>query len=523
MRKRFGCPIIVESVVEAVNLKQLEQATYRFAGALAPSSLLHRDMPTGRVIRLAVSVGAIAVILAFFLRFSYVERAEIVLTLLLAVLGIAIRWGIAEAMAAAVMASLFVEFFLLPPVRLRLSVPQHWIALSAFLVTAVATSGLSIRARKKEREAGARRFELESLYRFCQVAMQGASLDSTLRNVIERLSEVFGFESVAVFFAPRSGVFRSGSPDNTLDDLHLRSVYESGSPVFALSSQVSVTPIRIEGRVAGSLGLSGGGLSRTAVEAITQQVEIALEKAIVLEDAARTEAARKSDELKSVVLDALAHDLKTPLASIKAAATCLLSDDCIASLANRELLSVINEETDRLNRIMNEAVEIAKIEGGILELEKRQHGIRETVYAALDDLNAAASGRKVKVDIPDDLPTVDIDFRLVKQVFKQLLDNALKYSPEDSPVAVTSQRTGQHIIVNVLDSGPGIPEEEQDRIFDKYYRGFRERQDTSGTGMGLTIAKSIVEKHGGCIWVTNCPEGGAMFNVSFPIQEARVF
>ncbi len=466
-------------------------------------------------------MGIIAVVLTFFLRVTFAGKTVTALILLLTILGMVTRWGFAEAMAAAIGAGLIVEFILLPPLGLSLSALQHWIALIAFAATAAVTNELSIRARRRERDAEARRFEMQSLYSFYRAASQGSSLDVTLRDVTERLSEVFGFGSVALYYAPTEGLFRCGREDTPLRADLLRSVYRSGRAMVEHAARLWVTPIRTDGQVSGALGLSGGTLSGTAVKAIAQQVEMVLDRAVVLEEAARSEAARRSEELRSVVLDALAHDLKTPLASIKAAVTCLLSDDCPASLANRELLSVINEEADHLNRITNEAVEMARIEGGILELDKRQHGIRETVYAALDDLNSAAAGRQVHIDIPDSLPTVDIDFRLVKQVFKQLLDNALKYSPEESPVVVSSLCKGQYIVVSVLDAGPGIPSEEQDRIFDKHYRGSRERQGTPGTGMGLSIAKSIVEKHGGRIWVTNSPAGGAMFNVSFPIQEAR--
>ncbi|HYK90039.1 MAG TPA: ATP-binding protein [Acidobacteriota bacterium] len=472
-----------------------------------------------RILRLAAAVGIIAVILALFLRISYLGKTAIVLSLLLAVLGIASRWGFAESLAAAIAAGLFVECFVAPP--FGLGAPQHWIALSAFLITAITTTELSMRARRKEREASARRRELESLYNFSQAILQCATVESTLKNVVDRIVEVFGVEAAALYYRPKDVIFEAGSGCAAIGEGSLRAAVNAENPQLEPVSRRAIMPIHLNGCTVGSLGLTGASLSETLIQAIAHRVDIALERTSALEEAARSDAARKSEELKSVVLDALAHDLKTPLSSIKAAATSLLSEISHASAGDFELLCVINEESDRLNRIMNEAVEMARIEVGIVELKRLQYSIRETVYAALEDLNPAADGRLIEIDIPETLPPVDIDFCLVKQVFKQLLDNALKYCPKTSPVVVSSECPKDSVTVSVADSGPGIPESEWNRIFEKHYRGCEGRQGTPGTGMGLAIAKNIVEKHGGRIWVTGRPERGAVFHVSFPIHGAR--
>jgi two-component system sensor histidine kinase KdpD len=506
--------------LSVVNKKLLQKCASHLAGALNPPSLLqNRNVALRRAGRLIAAVGIIAVILALFLRISYIGKTAIVLTLLLAVLGISTRWGFAEALAAAIAAGLFVEYFVIPPLGLGLGAPQHWIALSAFIVTAVTTSELSIRARKKEHEARERRKELESLYAFSQAILQNGTFESTLDNVVRHIVKIFGVEAASLYYAPTGWILRAGAASTSPADDSLHFVAESGSALFDAITRTAIVPIHLHGRTSGSLGFWGGNFSQTAANAVAQRVDIALETAGALEEAARSEAARRSEELKSVVLDALAHDIKTPLAAVKAAVTCLLSGDSNSSPADFELLCVINEETDRLT---NEAVEMARVEVGIPELNRRQYSIRETVYSALEDLNSAAAGRHIEINIPDSLPPVDIDFCLVKQVFKQLLDNAVKYSPEDSPIVICSECNPERVVVMVSDSGPGIPESEQTRVFEKCYRGCSSGQRTPGTGMGLAIAKSIVEKHDGRIWVTNGSDRGAVFHVSFPFHKVRV-
>ncbi len=504
-----------------MHIKSFEQSSSHFQGTLTPQVLRrHHQWVPRRVLRLAAAVGIIAVMLALFLRISYLGKTAIVLSLLLAVLGIATRWGFAEALASAIAASLFVEYFVIPPFGLGLSAPQHWIALSAFLVTAITTSELSIKARNKEREASERSRELESLYSFSRAILQSDSFQSTLVNIVNHLVVIFHVEVAALYYQPVGEVFRAGARDDTLPEM-LRAVAEGGNPPQPPSGSI-IMPLHLEERLVGSLALKGGNLSQTAVQAIAQRVGVALETARAQEEAARAEAVRKSDELKSVVLDALAHNLKTPLASIKAAATSLLSENSHSTPADFELLCVINEESDRLNRIMNEAVEMARLEGGILELRRQPYSIRETIYAALSDLNSVSEDRRVEVDILETLPPVDIDFCLVKQVFKQLLDNALKYSPKGTPVTVTARCDGDCIEASVADMGSGIPEEERLRVFEKCYRGCEGLRRIPGTGMGLSIAKDIVEKHGGRIWVTGREGRGAVFHVSLPLHEAQV-
>ncbi len=269
--------------------------------------------------------------------------------------------------------------------------------------------------------------------------------------------------------------------------------------------------------VVGSLYVRGGGISETVAQAIAQRLAVAFESAEAMEETARAKAARESEELRTLVLDTFAHDIKTPLTSIKASVTGLLSEGSAEPATTRDLLSVIDEEVDRLEHIVSEAVDMAQMDSGLLRLIRRPYDVRETVLAALEDLSISDAGHRVQVDVPESLPQVYVDFRMVKQAFKQLLDNALKYTPESTPITVTADVNCNHVVIRIADCGPGIQPQEQEKIFEKFYRGREGQRGVPGTGMGLAIAKRIVEQHGGTIRVASTPGSGSTFSAALPL------
>lgn len=232
-----------------------------------------------------------------------------------------------------------------------------------------------------------------------------------------------------------------------------------------------------------------------------------------MDEAARAESARQSESLKSALLDSLAHDIKTPLTSIKAAATTLLT---AAEPSQRELLTIIDEETGRLSRLASEVIAMARIEAGKLHLERRPMEVSEIVAQALGAIGG--DGRIWQINIPEHLPAADADPEFAVQVVRQLAENAVKYSPPGSPVGVFAELRDAKIVIGVSDRGPGIEENERGRIFDRFFRGRRHRFDTQGTGMGLAIAKGIVEAHGGRIWVESERGQGSIFYFSLPVS-----
>jgi two-component system sensor histidine kinase KdpD len=276
-------------------------------------------------------------------------------------------------------------------------------------------------------------------------------------------------------------------------------------------------PVRMGVRSVGALGLAGCDLSRESLEAIGSLVAIAIERANTVEKLTRSEAARESDRLRSVLLDSVTHEFRTPLTSIKASAETLLSDAKLDSSQRTDLLQVINEESDRLNRLVGEAAEVAQLDAHQLHFHFEAHPIREAVDKAIKNSQPALRNHPLEISIPANLPPVRMDLERITEVISQLLDNAGKYSPPDAPIHISVELEGSEVVTSVADQGPGIDEMEQEMIFEKFYRGRDQRMMMPGTGMGLPIAKAIIELHNGKIGVISQLSRGSVFHFSLPI------
>jgi len=362
-----------------------------------------------------LSIAGVTLALAPF--HDRISPTTVALALLLVVLFAATAWGSRPALFASVLGMLCFNFFFLPPVgTLTIADPQNWVALAAFLVTAVTAGQLSARAKRRAEEAEAGRREIERLY-------------NELRAAFERASHA--------------------------------------------------------------------------------------------------EALRQSERLKSALLDAVTHDLRTPLTSIKAAVTTLLSEVSegepvtLDEEGRREFLEVINEETDRLNRFVESLVELARIEAGEMQLRRRWGAVDEIIAEALSRAKALTRQHEIEVSLEDELPAVRVDAHAVAEVIYALVDNATKYAPPGTRIRLTAQRADDEMIrLAVEDEGRGIPVELHARVFDKFFRATREDAFSSnrpaGIGMGLAIARGIIEAHGGRIWIED-GAGGRGTRISFTI------
>jgi two-component system sensor histidine kinase KdpD len=470
-----------------------------------------------RAFRLIAAPAIVALIVVFYFRFVTVNNTTVSLTLLLAILAISTGWGLLEATIASLAAVLGFNYYFLPPVgTLTVQDPQNWVALGAFLITAVTASQLSARAKRRTLEAVERRREIEGLYALSQSLLLSGSARSASQDLVSRVVKILGVSTAAFYTKSSDETFRWGPEDPQISDERLRVELEEA--LLDARGSFAIIPVRLGGQALGNLGLAGPLPSLAVLNAVAYLVAIGVERARALEEASHTEAAHQSEVLKSALLDALAHDFRTPLTSIKAAATSLLGGDRCAE--DRELMTIINEETDRLNRLVAEVLEMVRIEAGKLHLEKRPHHVAEIVDSALADVQPAMHERPVEVRLQSDLPEAEVDFDFVQQVLKQLLDNALKYSPPGSPVTISARAGEGRIVISVADRGSGIDEQEQARIFDKFFRAREHRFRVPGTGMGLAIAKGIVEAHGGKIWVTSEPGQGSVFSFSLPVYHA---
>jgi len=246
-------------------------------------------------------------------------------------------------------------------------------------------------------------------------------------------------------------------------------------------------------------------------------VAIAMERARSVEQIGETEAERQGERLKSALLDSIAHDFRTPLTAIKAAATDLLVSSSSQNHQQHELLTIINEECDRLNHLVEEAAEMAKLEAGELQLHIEPLSVSSIIEAAVQHLRKSLGDRQIIVRVSPELPQVRADGNRTRDILVQLIDNAHLYSPKDRPITISADLTGDFVTLSVADRGPGIDPFEQGLIFDKFYRGRDQRYRVRGTGMGLPIAKAIVTAHGGTISVTSQLGHGSVFSFTLPV------
>ena len=462
----------------------------------------------------------VCAITAIYFLWLHVNPTTVGFTFLLAILLVSAVWGLRYAIFMAILSTLAYNYFFLPPLlRFTIADPQNWVALFAFLFTAIIASELSERARREAVQSNQRRREVERLYTFSQQLLVSDNVFELLNAIPRYIVESFGVTSAAVFLEAKQETyyFDTGSR-HTFPAEQLKAITGRGEPVLDREHSLCFMPLRMGVRSVGSIGLAGCDLSRESLEAIGSLTAIAVERANAMEKLTKTEAARQSDRLRSVLLDSVTHELRTPLTAIKASAETLLADVALDKPQRKDLLTVINEESDRLNRLISEATEVAQLDSHQLELHFEPHQIREAIDLATRESRAALQQHTLQVTVPDNLPLLRVDVERISEVLVHLLDNAGKYSPPGTPIHVTAELRDGEVVTSVADHGPGIDDMEQGLIFEKFYRGRNQRMIIQGTGMGLAIAKAIIELHGGKIGVTSQVGHGSVFYFSLPAQ-----
>jgi two-component system sensor histidine kinase KdpD len=361
---------------------------------------------------------------------------------------------------------------------------------------------------------------VEVLFQLSRELLQTDNVAELLRTVPDSIARVTAVPFVALYLADKDQLYRSmTAKDDVLAEERPQELMLLPRVTRLNAGTGVAVPLRAGVRPRGALLLAPTILSDETLEALGGLISIAIDRAQALENAARSEAAKESERMRGLMLDSITHELRTPLTAIKASATTMLSSAEVSADDQRELLTVIDEETDRLNRLIAQAVEMAQLDTQEVQMHLQPTNMEDVIQHGMDACASQIAGRRVSVNVEAPLPRVLADVTWLQKVICNLIENAAKYSPDDDSsitvkAAVVDRET---IAVTVTDRGVGIAESEQVLIFEKFYRGRILAHRRPGTGMGLAISRAIVEAHHGTIGVSSALGEGSTFTVRLPI------
>jgi two-component system sensor histidine kinase KdpD len=436
-------------------------------------------------------IGALACVLAVTLVTAGIELLKPYIPVLslgvlyvFAVLPIAIGWGMAYAVPVAVASMLAFNFFFLPPLyTFTLADSRNWFALLVFVVTAIVVSELATRSRRRARES--------------------ALLAQIATSLVERGGVGTELERIAAEAAGALQVEHAR--------IELGSGPGDGAAAHALAvGDRRVGTIYLEGRRLGS-----DAARRRLLPALASLLGVAIDRERLAREALDAEALRRSDAVKTAVLRAVSHDLRSPLMAILTSAGALARHDFSLDREDRrELAETILGEAERLDRLVGNLLDLSRLQAGAAEPELEFWGIDDVVVRALDELGETAG--RVEVALPDESPAVRVDVHQIERVLVNLIENALRYSPPSEPVRVHVSATASEALVRVVDRGPGIPASELERIFQAFQRGSR-TGEARGAGLGLAIARGFAEANGGRVWAESRQGQGASVVLALPV------
>jgi two-component system, OmpR family, sensor histidine kinase KdpD len=440
-----------------------------------------RDLLVG----IPAAAGAVAVVSALV---SVLEPHVPVLSLgvlyVFAVLPVALFWGTGLAVAVSVASMLTFNYFFLPPRHsFHLQESQNWLALAVYLVTAVVVGVLAARARRRGDDAEQRRAEAHVLAETASELLRGSELD----DVIAHLAEL------------SAGVLRVDVARLELGTLPAEDG-ERALPLVVGRRTVATLFVDEDAAV-------DEAVARRFLPALAALLGLAADRRALEAEALEAEALRRSDALKTALLRTVSHDLRSPLTAILAAAGALGNPELQLDDADRAVLTdAIREEATRLDRVVGDLLDLSRLEAGSAEPHRELWPVDELVAQALESVGPTAE--RVVVEIDDDAPPVQVDAAQIERVLANLIDNALKFSPPQSPVVVRAEHGATELRIHVVDRGPGLTPSERDAVFQPFRRGADTAGNVRGAGLGLAIARGFAEANGAHLWAQDDPAGG---------------
>jgi two-component system, OmpR family, sensor histidine kinase KdpD len=533
----FWRRIFLGSIVDTLVRGSGEIDIYVISGHGTPAPAPRRRVrpPAGGPLPYAAALATVLSSTAFaWLMFPRFERSNIIMVYLLGVVIVSLRFGrVASALASVLSVAAFDFFFVPPYYTFAVTDSQYLVTFLVMLVVALVISGLTVRTRDQAEAARAQERRTAALYSLSRELAAVRGLDALLDVALRHLLEVFGGRIVILMpdangrLQQRAGQLAPFNMDAS-DFAVAQWGFEHHAAAGAGTDNVPGAQMRFE-PLASSRGVVGVVGMRPAephafdapeqehlLDTFVSLVAVAVDRALLAEDAQAAQIRAEAERVRNALLSAVSHDLRTPLTAITGAASAALDGETrLDALTRRELLESIRDEAERLNRLVNNLLDVTRLESGSLQLRREWIPVEELVGVALARLAKPLGDRKVTTRLPDDLPPVYVDGLLMEQVFINLLENAAKHTPAGQPVDVEARREGDEVIVEVADRGPGLPKGAEQKIFEKFFGV----GGGGGAGLGLTICRAIVEAHGGHIEGQNRPGGGAVFRFALPAGE----
>lgn len=437
---------------------------------------------------------------------------------LLLVLIVASIWGFVEAAILSVAATLAFNFYFFPPVgTFNIADSHNWVALFSFLATSLIASRLSTEAKRRALDAIERQRDIERLYAFSRAILLIDNSGPFATQLIRKLADIFQLNAASLYDRRAGEIHRAGSSSLDSLDPQLRDTALHGTSHTNVMQGYIITAVRLGSEPIASLAIQGPAMPDSVVQGIANLVAIGLEREKAQDLARQVEAARQSEQLRTTLIDAMAHEFKTPLTSIKAATTALLANPDQPDENRTELLTIADEEAEHLRDLIDDTVAMARLDTAQIEINPEISDVAEVVREVVHSLRNELEGRPLEMSSPEAIPGIAFDRRLIRLAVKQLIDNALKYSPANTPLEIQIRKLEDTICVEVTDHGKGISEQEQRHVFERFFRSPSVTHQVPGSGLGLSIAHSILRSHGGDLKVTSEP-GRTTFCLILPVE-----
>jgi len=467
----------------------------------------------------------------------YLDPTNLVMLYLLAVIISANLWGRGPSIATAVVSVLVFDFLFVPP-RFTFTVAdtQYILTFVGLLIVGIVISELASKMRERAIEARSREAQTTALYNLSKDLAGTLSLEEALRVILFHMKKILGCD-LSIHLQEGESVrlwsSRPGGPEDEYDKMAVRRVLfgerAGGGKTGQFSeSNVCYAPLRTSRK---TIGVLSYGLpekirelspeKKKLLDAISNQAALAIERIKLLEENRQIELLHEKEKLQTALLSSISHDLRTPLVSITGSLSSLLQEKKkLNPSIEQELIETAYEESVRMNRLVGHLLDMAQIEAGALKVHLRPCDIREIIGVSLEELKEKLKAHFVRIEISKEVGDVPMDFFLMTKVMANVIDNAAKYSPQHTPIDLTARIENARLQIRVRDQGYGIPREDLERVFNKFFRVERS-QNFQGTGLGLSICRGIVELHDGRIWMESIENRGTTVIIEIPLNRSN--